>query len=152
MSLASMKTDLAIKKFNADIGVWTNKHASHLPIQTIQRKIALDVLRHAVMYTPVKTGYLRFNWQVGINTLPEEAIGTRPKTKTVNKKVVVIGKKLPRAGMSVSKAPKYSIIYISNPVEYAEYVEEGSPTIKAHKMLARALQDVRAKAYTETEV
>jgi hypothetical protein len=142
MSLVSMKTDLAIKKFNADIAIWTNKHASHIPIQTIQRKIALDVLRGAVMYTPVDTGYLRFNWQVGINTLPTEALGKRPKEK----------KALGKPSMSVSKAPKYSIIYISNPVEYADYVEEGSPTIKAHKMLARALQDVRAKAYKATEV
>ena len=51
MSLANISTDAAIKKFNADIGVWTEKHASHIPIEKIQRKIALDVLRHAVMYS-----------------------------------------------------------------------------------------------------
>tara|TARA_R110002020_G_scaffold41325_6_gene122003 strand:+ start:5977 stop:6429 length:453 start_codon:yes stop_codon:yes gene_type:complete len=150
MSLANMTTDLAIKKFNADIAIWTNKHASHIPIEKIQRKIALDVLRHAVMYTPVNTGYLRFNWQVGMNQLKEDAIGTRPKTRRVDNKDVVVGGKLPRPSTIIGKPPKYSIIYISNPVEYAEYVEEGSPTIKAHKMLARALQDVRAKAYKAT--
>ncbi len=140
MSLANISTDAAIKKFNADIGVWTEKHASHIPIEKIQRKIALDVLRHAVMYSPVDTGYLRFNWQVGINNLPTEPRGERP-TKS---------KALGRPSTSIGKLPKYAIVYISNPVEYAEYVEEGSPTIKANKMLARALQDVQAKAYEAT--
>lgn len=135
MSIYDISTDMMVKRFNNEVETWTAKNASHLPIETIQRKLALDVLRSAVFYTPVDTGYLRFNWQVGINKLPQEPIGERPKGD----------KKAPQNSATVGKLPKWSVVYLSNPVEYAEYVEEGTPRMQARKMLARALQDVVAE-------
>jgi len=150
MTKFNLNSRMDVAKFGLEIEDWISENASHLPVSVIQRKLAFDILKHAVMYTPVRTGYLRFNWQVGVNDIPDTPVGERPKTRVVNNKEVVVGKKLPPASTAIPKPQPYSIIYLSNPVEYAQYVEEGTAKVPASKMLARAIQNVRVETFGAT--
>lgn len=130
---------IGVEEFNLGIEDWAAKHAGDVPIGQMQRKMVLDVLERVIYYTPRDTGYLTFNWQIGINALPVTPIGIRPKGKD----------KLPLPAVFMGAVPKFSVVYLSNPVEYAGYVEHGTPRMPASQMLGRAMQDVLRKAYED---
>ena len=100
------------------------------------KKVALDVLRGAVMNTPVDTGRARGNWQVSINTpaATSSAATDKSGTNSLSKGSVQINS-LP--------APSGTTIWITNNVPYIERLENGWSSQKADGILTPALTQVR---------
>tara|TARA_R100000152_G_C6759123_1_gene183033 strand:- start:134 stop:598 length:465 start_codon:yes stop_codon:yes gene_type:complete len=87
-----------------------------IDVTTIQRKIAMDLLRGVVMKTPVDTGRARGNWQITIGAPASNELGSKDKTGsgTVSK-----GQK------RVNSAKPYGIIWLTNNVPYIGVLEFG---------------------------
>ena len=66
-------------------------------------------------------------------------------SKTVRSKTPVRTGKL-QNGWSTRSAPFGKRASIDNNVEYANFVENGSPTVRPHKMAAQTVQTLRSRA------
>ena len=77
------------------------------------RKLTMKVLRGVVIRTPVDTGRLRANWQVGLNSEPNTEL--EEKTGAMMRGGAVI--------KNISFHTK--TIYVVNNLPYAEYIENG---------------------------
>ena len=95
-----------------------------IDVTTIQRKIAMDLLRGVVMKTPVDTGRARGNWQV--------TTGTTAPTSELGQSKGAGGSKDKGGGHTVSKGQKkidlckpYGVIYLTNNVPYIGVLEFG---------------------------
>lgn len=100
--------------------------------------IALNVLKGAVMKTPVDTGLARGNWQVVIDSPPKSQIDNKDKTgdDTLAKGSSTIG----------SSKPMKEVIWISNNVPYIEALEDGRSKQAPIGMLELTLQEIKSKA------
>lgn len=85
-------------------------------VTALQKKIVLEALRRIVEKTPVDTGRARGNWQVAINTPITEILD---KTDKAGFETVSKGLK------AIENLPPYQVVWISNNVEYIEFLEEG---------------------------
>jgi hypothetical protein len=111
-----------LKQFNSEI----DKFVKTIPdmVTTLQKKIVLEALKRLVEKTPVDTGRARGNWQVAIDAAAEGQLIVTDKEgiATVEK------------GLSVlTNLPPYSVVWISNNVDYIEFLEYGTsrgPTAK----------------------
>lgn len=99
----------------------------------IQQRLALDLLTRVVLLTPVDTGALRGNWQVTISQIPTRVLKVKDKEgdKTIAKGTRKIN--------SLKPNPRGYVIYLSNNMEYASYVENGTSKMAPRHMLRRAL-------------
>ena len=127
-----MKTS-NIEQFTGTIDVLAQSVATGLPVKTVRSKLVMDALRKLTEYTPRDTGYLAMNWQVSMGAPVVGTIGVRGKKKNAHPRPI---------GKVPADAPAFSVVYITNNVEYAEYVENGTPRMRAHKMLERTTQDL----------
>ena len=127
-----------VAQFNAEIQAWSKVHLSGASMSVIVRKLLLDGLVGVTNYTPVKTGYLRFNWTVTVGSPSDEKFGTEvggdalvyPNPQNLEKEA------------SKVKASGFNIHYIQNNVQYAEPVNNGTPRMEAHLMVERAMGDL----------
>lgn len=81
----------------------------------VLRSSALAVFTKVVKRTPVDTGRLRGNWQVGINSAPSGVIEEEGGSVTLN-----------QARIAMSKASAGNDVYIVNNLPYAMAIENGS--------------------------
>ena len=115
---------------NLEAGLLAFEGDVHKQAKLIVRKIALDVFRGAVDRSPVISGLLKGSWNVGVN-VEEKQLGAGPGAS---------GK---RFAQQIGKFKLGDTIVISNPVEYAEYVENGTPKMAPRKMLLSSAIAVR---------
>lgn len=90
--------------------------ATNQKADTVLREIVLEVATDVVMTTPVDQGFLRGNWQVGINNPPAGETGIMDPIgqETLNK---IKAETMP--------AKMGDIVYIANNMPYAGMVEFG---------------------------
>lgn len=92
------------------------------------RALMLDLLTGVTSDTPVDTGLLRSNWQVGIDEEPNGQLEiSSPET------VLAAG----IAKLNRLPNPYGITIYIVNNVRYASYVEYGTPFMAPRSMLTK---------------
>lgn len=97
------------------------------------RDLALQGLRSLVLKTPVDTGRLRGGWLVsngvprGIVSIVEDKSGAQ----TISKGIGAI--EAARAGR---------LVILENNVEYGVFVNDGSPTIRPHRMVERTVEEL----------
>jgi hypothetical protein len=100
-----------------------------------QKKIVLEALRRLAFRTPVDTGRARGNWQV---TIKMPAQGTLPLCDKTGDEVVAKGV------AAISLLPPGQVVWISNNVEYIEFLEEGSSRQAPHGMLRVTVEELRS--------
>lgn len=85
-------------------------------VEDFKMALALNILARVVNLTPVDTGRLKGNWQVGIN---RPATGIRATDKTGDQTVL-------KGAEAIETSPMGSDIWITNNVNYATYIEFGT--------------------------
>ena len=118
------------------------------------RRVALGILRRAVLKTPVDTGRARGNWQLTVNRIvtsvidrvddgsPSHSVGEAPRRGA--------GKDTVDKGLGkLSRVKLGDTIYITNNVDYIVYLEEGTEKIPPQKMLAEAIQEIEQGLFGE---
>mgnify|MGYP003108427032 FL=1 len=121
-----------LNAFNAKINAWLLASQSGDDITTIQRKLTMDAMAQLTKYTPRDTGYLAFNWFPSVNApMPDVLRGVK-------------GKQNPLPEVVSPQLTPYGIVYVQNNVEYAEYVNNGTPRMEGRFMVERTLQDLSA--------
>jgi hypothetical protein len=100
------------------------------------KKIARYIFRRAIDFTPVDTGRARASWTLSV---------VKPiyrDSDPEGKKKISLGTATEISRSTESNLSKYRSlqqeIYITNGAPYIRFVENGSRTIEAHQMLARA--------------
>ncbi len=90
----------------------------------ILKKISSDAFRMLVQLSAKDTGYLRHNWAVSVGAVVphEPSRGDRKK-------------KYPDAKMPILNIEHDSIIVLYNNAEYAIYLENGTPKMRAQPMI-----------------
>lgn len=130
--MALLKSNVA--EFNTKILAWGKMHKSGITMNTIVRKLLLDGLTSVTNYTPVKTGYLRYNWTVTIGRPTSEKFGDENSRYSQPQNLEAQAKKAPKAG--------YNVHYIQNNANYAEPVNNGTPRMEARQMVELAMGDL----------
>lgn len=124
-----------LREFNREVENYSKKL---IPAEHIRfvKHIALDALRRIVLRTPVDTGRLRGNWQVGINDSPSgEVDGTDPTGSTAIQEGT---SKLAALGFAQQ-------VFITNNLPYAAAIEGGHSREKAPAgMVAITLTELRS--------
>lgn len=117
---------------------WVNKPTKTLTPQAEAlvdkrtRAAALVAFTTAVSNTPVDTGRLRSNWQLGVGELPEGSVlGFEDGEGGTNYEPPLIPDLRP--GATYGK-----VIYIVNNLPYAEIINDGAENRIAHNMVALA--------------
>lgn len=103
------------------------------------RAIALQLFKGVIRDTPVKEGRLKGNWIATINSPSNASTLDKDKTKS--------------GGPTISKASKVVLrmkgdesIYLTNNLEYAGYVEFGTPNQEARRMVGKNVKRVYENA------
>lgn len=94
------------------------------------RKVAFDVVADVAERVPVDTGRLRAGWRVSLSALANE--GAESET------------------VSVFSSGGNTSIEVTNPVEYAPFIEYGTASRPPGNHLALALEAVRLNLPTDT--
>jgi len=103
-------------------------------IVTLHKKIVLEAVRRVVNRTPVDTGHARRNWQVTIDTPAE---GQLDGTDKEGRATIARG----LAELAGLKAD--CVVWLSNNVDYIEFLEHGSSGQAPAGMLAVTVNDLR---------
>jgi hypothetical protein len=117
----------------------------------IVRFVALKIFRQFVAgdpHNPVDTGFSRGNWNLGIGAPDESVRGERPKRKAGE----AGGEVFPAPpDPNVSDVDGKQPVYITNSVEYVQYLEDGTSTQAPHGFIAIGLAKVEYEVNTEME-
>lgn len=106
-------------------------------VETIVKKVALEIFNGIVLKTPVDTGHLAYNWQMAMsNPITSEIEGVDPTKQSV-------------LGKGKSEIAKWTQsvknIYITNNVPYAMKIEYYGSKVKAPQGMVRVtLREVNA--------
>jgi hypothetical protein len=107
-------------------------------VETVQRHAAFNIFGRIVESNPVDTGYSRSNWNVSLDT-PNLTVSPPPTKET---------------GRNAYAAPNFPEnlttdgtrpIYISNGVDYVQYLEEGSSQQAPSGFIRIAFERVEAE-------
>jgi len=125
-----METNIA--QFNKELDDFAKKVPDKVTI--IQKKVVLEALRRLVMRTPVDTGRARGNWQVTIAEPAENQVEVTDKEgdSTIAKGLAAL-----------TGLPDYQVVWISNNVNYIEFLEHGSSKQAPEGMLAITVEELR---------
>jgi hypothetical protein len=126
--------DTNVAEFNREI----DQFAKTVPdkVSTMQRKIVFGALRLLCKRTPIKTGYARFNWQTTFDMPAEGQLNGTDLTPDGTATVT-------RGLAAITPFKPYTIVWISNNVDYIEFLEHGSSKQAANGMLAVTVADLR---------
>jgi len=121
-----------LKQFNKEVDVFVKTLVPE-KVVLLQKKIVLEALKRLVMKTPVDTGRARGNWQVTIGRPATAAIDAVDKSggDTIKKGLAAIG-----------DLPPYQVVWISNNVDYIEFLEEGSSRQAPEGMMSLTLEEL----------
>jgi hypothetical protein len=125
-----MESNLA--QFNKELDNFTKKVPAMATV--IQKKVVLEALRRLVMRTPVDTGRARANWQV---TISEPSEGQVDSTDVEGNAAIAKGL------AALTGLPDFQVIWISNNVDYIEFLEHGSSKQAPEGMLAVTVEELR---------
>jgi len=118
-------------------------------VSIIQKKLVLEALRRLILRTPVDTGRARGNWQVTIaNPAEGQVEGDWPKSSGKGKKENPgirpdDGRTITKGMAVLTGLPDYQVVWISNNVDYIEFLEHGSSTQAPEGMLAITIEELR---------
>ncbi|MCP4660987.1 MAG: hypothetical protein GY856_36765 [bacterium] len=99
----------------------------------LQRKLALQALRGVVTRTPVDTGRARGNWQT-------------TTARPADDQVAGVGADPIAEGTpTITAAPPFGVIWLSNNVPYIEVLEDGSSAQAPNGMLNLTLGELRTQ-------
>lgn len=123
-----------LKEFNAKL---TRAAVSLTEVQLVlfQKKIALDILRGVTEKTPVDKGRARANWQLTINTIPSGEVSFSATSSSGDEQFNLNVQEL-------QKLKPFSVVWISNNVNYITYLENGSSQQAPQGMVAVTLQEM----------
>jgi hypothetical protein len=125
-----MESNLA--QFNKELDNFNKKVPAMATV--IQKKVVLEALRRLVMRTPVDTGRARANWQV---TISEPSEGQVDSTDVEGNSAIAKGL------AALTGLPDFQVIWISNNVDYIEFLEHGSSKQAPEGMLAVTVEELR---------
>ncbi|MFD2248937.1 hypothetical protein FHS82_001053 [Pseudochelatococcus lubricantis] len=102
------------KKWALDISKWAKQ--TRVDLDTIVRKVSLDMFTRIILKSPVDTGRFRGNWQVSIGSVANGTIAVDDKDGS--------------ATISAAQAATMGVkagdtIYLTNNLPYAERLEDG---------------------------
>ena len=121
-----------LKEFNSEIDAFTKTIPDK--VVALQKKIVLEALKRLVEKTPVKTGRARGNWQATIDAAAEGQLEVLDKDG---------GATITKGIAALTGLPPYSIVWISNNVDYIEFLEDGSSKQAPAGMLAITVEELR---------
>lgn len=106
------------RQFFIDLDKFAN--SIDLDVVTVQKKLALDIFADVVAGTPVDTGRAMNNWNISVE-VPDRTVvqtgGSEQAIQTI-KQAAALGE--------VSKLEPFQTIWISNSLDYIQFLEEGS--------------------------
>jgi hypothetical protein len=112
----------------------------------MQRKVAMDILRGVVKKTPVDTGRARGNWLASVgNSITVAIKGSVRMLKSGVTRWSGEETPLQKAVGALQQLKFGQTIFITNNVPYILYLEEGTPRMKAHKMLDLTIKEVTSE-------
>lgn len=100
----------------------------------LQKAVTLRVLESCIDLSAIRSGRLRNNWQVGVSSPSRAERGPGP------------GMDLGEAAGELEACEPYQTTYVSNPLEYASYLEDGTPRMAAQPMVRPTIAAVEAWA------
>jgi hypothetical protein len=109
------KTTSNIAQFEKEVKDFT-KGLTDTELPLFIKKIVLELLRRVVMRTPVDTGHARGNWNVAIGQPDLSVTGKDDKIGTAV---------LARGLQALTNMPPFSIVWVSNNVQYIDVLEFG---------------------------
>ena len=120
-----------VDKFNEALGKYAKTEAPE-DVHRFLKLFVFELLNRTVDNTPVNTGTLRGGWQVTINEKP------KPVTR-----VDADGSKVKQEeGLKIEGMEFGAQVFVSNLVEYAEFVEFGTERMAARHMLQNAFDEL----------
>lgn len=110
------------------------------------RDLSLQALRSVVLKTPVDTGRLRGGWLVSIGQPSGEVsidtFGEAGAQKPSAASGPAAAAAITRGSLKVASIKAGTAVIIENNVEYGVFVNDGSPTIRPHRMLERTVEEL----------
>jgi hypothetical protein len=133
MSVAINKLNRSLARFNADIA----RISKTIPgkVTALQKKLVLEALKRIVEKTPVDTGRARGNWQVTIGAPAEGILSNKTPVGTAT---------VERGRRALDGLPDFQIVWISNNLEYIQFLEEGSSRQAPRGMVRLTVLELRA--------
>lgn len=117
----------------------------------VLRKVALDLFTDVVLRTPVDTGRLRANWNVGLNRVDRRQRAAPAKNATGTGAPLAPGEHGDRTA-AILGAARTDVVYISNNLVYAQPIDRGhsrqAPAGMTRPALQRAVQNIQAHLET----
>jgi len=122
-----------LQKFNKELNDFTKKLVPE-KVLTLQKKMVLEALKRLVNKTPVDTGRARGNWQVTISNPAAGQLETTDKegSGTIARGLAALGGLKP-----------YMVVWITNNLDYIEFLEDGSSTQAPEGMMTVTIQELR---------
>lgn len=122
-----------LKQFNQEVDVFAKTLVPEKVI-LLQKKIVLEALKRLVMKTPVDTGRARGNWQVTIGRSATAAIEAVDKAG---------GETIKKGLAAIAALPPYQVVWISNNVDYIEFLEEGNSRQAPEGMMSLTVEELK---------
>lgn len=98
--------------------------------------LAFDLWNKITQRNPVDTGYSRSQWHINLGS-PDTSVGTKPGRGTTID--------LPLSDLArLSGVTKDSIIFVTNSVDYIQYLEEGSSQQAPSGMIRVSIAEVES--------
>lgn len=110
--------------------------AKDAPVQEQQRAhrlLAIAGLQGVVTRTPVDTGRARANWQASNGAPVLDQLDTTDA-----------GKALSQGRGVIDQAPKFATTYITNNLDYIQFLEEGSSSQAPQGMVAVTIEELQS--------
>ena len=100
----------------------------------VQKKVALEALTRIVNRTPVDTGRARGGWAITL-TSPSQAKSRRADRDG--------GGTISQGAQRLEALKPYSVVWITNNVDYIRYLEQGTSKQAPNGMVAITLQELK---------
>lgn len=127
---------MATTRFQADISKFVEKAQGQ--VETVIKKVALDLFSDIVIATPVDTGRARGNWYVSLGASIIKKPDESKKDKTGASTIAQITNDLQSYTLRVTD------IYFTNNLPYATALENGHSKQAPHGMVNMALQNFQS--------
>lgn len=127
-------------------------HVLEMRVETVKKKVAFDLYAQIIQKTPVDTGRARASWNISVNNPDPSVAPEMDKSKNSDGKKLKRGDSLTgiEAGKNISllESNLEDPIYITNNLDYIEYLEGGSSEQAPAGMVMLSVQAI----LTELEI
>ena len=128
-----MTNEQSLVKFQRELAK-ASKDLTERQFILFHKKVVLEALARIVQKTPVDTGRARGNWQVGIG---------QPITTETDAKEKSGAGTLNRGVTALASLPPFAVVFISNNVQYIEYLENGTSKQAPKGMIMVTIEELR---------